>query len=150
MSVKNVLFQGGDGTAIPAGMVGEKINWAVSSGITISGANTNIGNGSTTGVITLTPGFYLSSCFGELFASDSSVYCPTELYVISGSATITNGSPLRGALMGDDGSAQWQNYSRVAYINVTSTALITVRNSALAGGTCSSCSLVGGFAVRIA
>jgi len=28
MSVKNVLFQGGDGTAIPAGMVGEKITWA--------------------------------------------------------------------------------------------------------------------------
>jgi len=138
-----------DGAAVATGYVGEKINWVGSSVISVTGANTNFGNGSTTGVITLGPGTYISTCYGEFGPSDNTVYAPTALHVISGTASITNMSPVRGAVVSDDISIIIQNFTRIAYIVVTATALITVRNTALSGGT-GTAGLLEGSAVRIA
>jgi hypothetical protein len=56
LSTKSILVQGGDGTAIPAGMVGEKITWTTPpSGQTVTTVETDWTNA----FITLTPGTWL-------------------------------------------------------------------------------------------
>jgi hypothetical protein len=137
------------GTAVPAGAIGEKINFSTASGITISSHPTTIGNGSTTGVATLTPGVYLVFVTGIWIKSDSTTYIPTELYAISGTAAITNLTPVQAQSADDDASTLVSSFTRFAYVLVSTTALLGVRTASVSGGTAASAAVSAGSAIRI-
>jgi hypothetical protein len=138
------------GAAIGAGYVGQMITGATSSGISITSAPTNIGNGTTTGVITLTPGVYILYAGGTIVASDATVYMPVSFAQLSGSSTITDLTLGHLALVGDDVSTLIQGFNKTAYVNVTSTALIGIQVVALVGGTGSNGGVSRLYTIRIA
>lgn len=139
------------GTSVPTGYIGEKISFSSASGIAINSAPTIIGDGSTTGVATLTPGVYMVFANGIYIASDSTTYIPIELYSIGGTATVSNTGNLQASPVSDDSSTLVYGYQRIAYVLVTSTTLIGVRAAAVSGGTASGASVSSSsFAIRIA
>lgn len=149
VSARNIV---GDvsGTAVPSGYIGEVIEGTTASGISITSAPTYIGNSSTTGVITLTPGTYLLSAYGRILGSDTLVYLPTEFGVISGAATFINMTNFTPSRYTDDVLDTYLDIDRKAIARVTSTSLIGVKVTAVSGGTGSSGVLSGINAIRIA
>jgi len=148
MANKAILVQGGDGTAVPAGMVGEKIAWA-------NGTSTSLANnsgyqrvgGSTQG-ITLTPGIYLAFVNGTGTPSTQAMRIVTDIQVVSGSASVSIcGGPDSVFAMDASGNSLLQ--TQTAYIAVTTTAVVALYANP-AGGTVASSRVYNGFAIRMA
>lgn len=137
-----------NGTVVPTGFVGEKVDWGgllTTSNITATGQE--VGNG--TARITLQPGIYLVSYSGDVAGSDSTVQSALVLGTVSGTATITNIGQYFSSVQGDS-SGTFYGFTGLNYVIVSSATVIRVVSEVLNGGTLSSCRLIKGAAIRIA
>ena len=138
------LFKDGESIAI-----GQILYGIISSGISVSSAPTWIGDGSTTGLIRLPKGRYLVYANGYITGSDTNVYMQFAFGVISGNANITELTHPTPYHAMDDYNSGIMGINRQAIIVVPTSAVIGVKNTALAGGTGSEGTIQGFLAICI-
>jgi hypothetical protein len=150
MAAKTKLQSSGDGTAVPAGYVGEKIDWSlgVSTTLTSGSGYQNVG-GATQG-ITLNKGVYFLSVTGTGTPGVQGMRNLHQLTVTSGSATISliGGHYDSGLSMDSSGnSLQMMN---TAHVVVTSDSTVIKLQSQPNGANITLSSVLRGGAIRIA
>lgn len=150
MTQKALLQSAGDGTAVPAGYVGEKIDWVSGSFTTLTnnGGYQNVG-GASQG-ITLNRGTYLVTCTGTGQPSTSAMRTQIQIIVSSGSATITNvfGNDDSLLCMDSGGNTMQMNLVSYVVVNQDSTNLKLQANPV--SGSISNSRVGKGAAIRIA
>ena len=148
MANKAILVQGGDGTAIPAGMVGEKIDWAAGTPTTLANNSGMQRFGGSGQGCTLTKGVYLVLGAGIGTPSTTAMRIQRDLQVVSGTATISTANSLDSVLAMDAAGNDLQaTFS--AYVIVTATAVIALFGNPTSG-TVTSSRIISALAIRLA
>jgi len=151
MTQKALLQSAGDGTAVPAGYVGERLTSAnlFIAGPTITdGVTAEIGTG--TSRLTLNSGVYLLAFGGDGNASDGTTRFQVNINAVSGS--IDESVALNGGdsfFFADSAFSNVLGFQALFYVRIATSATIRVRGTAN-GGSVASSRLTQLSAVRIA